>query len=144
MSDPNTIEFLITELSRVLDTLQGGPVTELEWKKEGYGFKVRRSPHTVLLSRTVLAPSGEAEEAGLPPSVSVASPVVGVFRFGEWRREPGEPMKAGEALGFVEALNVRHAVEAEQDGVLLEIVVEEGDTVEYGQTLFKIAENHVS
>jgi acetyl-CoA carboxylase carboxyltransferase component len=55
-------------------------------------------------------------------------------------RTPGEPVKAGSAIVILEAMKMEHEVLAETDGVVREIEVESGDTVEEGQLLAVIEE----
>ena len=47
-------------------------------------------------------------------------------------------MKKGQVLGIVEAMKLMNEIECEYDGTVVEIPVQNGDTVEYGQTLFVI------
>ena len=46
----------------------------------------------------------------------------------------------GQVLAIVEAMKLMNGIESEQDGVITEICVKNGEAVEYGQTLFKIAD----
>ncbi|MBC7222206.1 acetyl-CoA carboxylase biotin carboxyl carrier protein [Candidatus Bipolaricaulota bacterium] len=75
--------------------------------------------------------------------IIVRSPVVGTF----WiRPAPGEPpfvkvgdfVQPGQVLCIVEAMKVMNEVRAEVAGVVEEILVEEGEAVEYGQPLFRL------
>jgi len=96
----------------------------------------------VTLRRALQAP---APAAPPPPAegLIVRSPVVGTF----WiRPAPGEPpfvkvgdlVQPGQVLCIVEAMKVMNEVRAEVAGVVEEILVEEGDPVEYGQPLFRL------
>lgn len=84
------------------------------------------------------APAQEPAEPGL---VTVTAPVVGIF----YRRpepgaapfvEPGAPVRAGETMALVEVMKMFNSVTAETDGVVAEVLVEDGALVEYGQPLF--------
>jgi biotin carboxyl carrier protein len=68
---------------------------------------------------------------------SIPSPGVGYFVFGDGLG-PGLAVQAGDALGFVDVLGVRHEVRAPQDGVVRNLVTESGEAVEYGQTLLEL------
>lgn len=48
-------------------------------------------------------------------------------------------MKKGQTLGIVEAMKLMNEIESDCDGIVTEIAVANGDTVEYGQTLFVIS-----
>ena len=75
----------------------------------------------------------------------IVSPLVGTFY--EASQEGAEPfvtvgsqVKKGQVLAIVEAMKLMNEIESEQDGVITEICVKNGEAVEYGQTLFKIAD----
>lgn len=73
----------------------------------------------------------------------VKSPLVGVFYAAPSPNdEPyvtvGTAVKKGDVLCIVEAMKLMNEITAEQDGVIAEVCVENGEVVEYGQTLFMI------
>ena len=51
----------------------------------------------------------------------------------------GDIIKKGQVLGIVEAMKLMNEIEAEKDGVLKAILVNNGDIVEYDQPMFEIA-----
>ena len=53
----------------------------------------------------------------------------------------GDQIEAGQTLCIIEAMKMMYEVKAETSGTLQEILVEEGDVVEYEQPLFMIAPN---
>ena len=55
--------------------------------------------------------------------------------------EVGEPVKKGQTLCIVEAMKLMNEIESEADGVVKEILVENGKPVEFGQRLFTIIPN---
>lgn len=50
----------------------------------------------------------------------------------------GDTVKKGQTLGIIEAMKLMNEIESEYDGVVEEILVENGQMVEYGQVLFVI------
>lgn len=86
------------------------------------------------------APAAVAEE---PKGTVVKSPMVGTFY-----RSPspgakafvelGQAVKAGDTLCIIEAMKLLNEIEAEVAGEVKEILVENGQPVEYGQPLFVI------
>lgn len=90
-----------------------------------------------------LAP-GVAEAAPAEPEGhTVKSPMVGTF----YRSaapgskafvEVGTPIKTGETVCIIEAMKLLNEIEADADGVIKAILVENGQPVEYGQPLFII------
>lgn len=81
-----------------------------------------------------------AEQAGHV----VKSPMVGTFYAssapgGPPLAEIGQTVEAGDVLCIIEAMKIMNQIEADVSGVIREVLVENGDPVEYGQPLFIIA-----
>src|SRR5262249_20347360 len=85
-----------------------------------------------------------AAAAELPKGNIVKSPMVGTF----YRSpspganafiEVGQAVKPGDTLCIIEAMKLLNEIEAEVAGEVKEILVENGQAVEYGQPLFVIA-----
>jgi pyruvate/2-oxoglutarate dehydrogenase complex dihydrolipoamide acyltransferase (E2) component len=55
-----------------------------------------------------------------------------------WLKEPGEHFKKGEPLFEIETSKVVNQVEASEDGIMGEQLVEEGDEVAVGTELAKV------
>lgn len=75
--------------------------------------------------------------------ITVTSPMVGTFyRSAEPDTPPfvneGDDVVVGDTLCIVEAMKILHEVKAEQAGKIQHITVNDGDMVEYGQTLFEL------
>ena len=90
------------------------------------------------------SPSGPANEA--PTSLDshiVKSPMVGTFYRSaspgaKFFVEVGDAVKAGQAICIIEAMKLMNEVEADKDGVIKAIMVENGQPVEYGEPLMMI------
>jgi acetyl-CoA carboxylase biotin carboxyl carrier protein len=97
-------------------------------------------------SASVGAPSAVATPAPPPPEPAghvVKSPMVGTFyRSSSPGAAPfvelGQTVKAGDTLCIIEAMKLLNEIEAEVGGVIKEVLVENGQPVEYGQPLFVI------
>ena len=95
------------------------------------------------------APAAEAPAAGseaedaLPAGNVVKSPLVGTFYAAPAEdAEPfvkvGDSVKEGQVLAIVEAMKLMNEIESDFTGTVKEILVENGQAVEYGQPLFVI------
>ena len=102
------------------------------------------------LPADVSAPA-PAAPAPVPPSTAdtddegyaVTAPMVGTFYSGPSPGAPayvqlGDRVSAGDTLCIVEAMKMMNQIEAEVAGTIKSIRVQNGDPVEYGQTLFVI------
>ncbi len=92
----------------------------------------------------VAAPAATAEAPAAPSGHVVKSPMVGTFyRSPNPESKPfvevGQTVKAGDTLCIIEAMKLLNEIEADVAGTVREILVDNGQAVEYGQPLFIIA-----
>jgi len=142
----------LTQLKELLETLDAGGASEFEYEDETVRLRIalaRGAPAAVTVASPVAAagipaaapaPAAPAED---PNTVYVTSPFVGTFyRAPAPGAEPfvsvGTVVKAGQTLCIVEAMKLMNELEADVSGTILEILVENGNSVEFGQKLFKI------
>lgn len=74
---------------------------------------------------------------------SVKSPIVGVFYAAPAEKaesfvKAGDPVNKGQTLCIIEAMKLMNEIVAEEDGVISEVCVTNGQVVEYGTELFRI------
>ncbi len=89
---------------------------------------------------------GNAEEGIKPNSISlhkIVSPMVGTFYKAASPDSPpyvklGDQVREGSVVCIVEAMKLMNEIEAEINGTIVEILVENGQLVEYGQPLFLV------
>lgn len=55
--------------------------------------------------------------------------------------EVGSEVKKGDVLCIIEAMKLMNEIESEYDGKIVEILVKDGEAVDYGKPLFKIKSN---
>ena len=73
----------------------------------------------------------------------IKAPMVGIFYVSPSPEEPefvgkGQDIKAGDVLCIIEAMKIMNQIESDASGKLVRVLVENGETVEYGQPLFVI------
>jgi acetyl-CoA carboxylase biotin carboxyl carrier protein len=146
----------LRKLKTLIDLVSESGIAELEIT-EGEGkvriVKFSQTQHPVAYAAPV-APPGYApaapaaggvapEPAPVAPGHTVKAPMVGTF----YRAanpgsaafvEVGQTVKEGEPLCIIEAMKLLNEIEADKSGVVTEILVENGEPVEYGQPLFVI------
>ena len=84
--------------------------------------------------------TGTKDRAALTP---VTSPMVGTFYRAPSPESPpyvsvGDRIKKGQTLCIIEAMKLMNKIDSEVEGEIVEITVENGSPVEYGQILFLI------
>ena len=78
-----------------------------------------------------------------PILVEVPSPMVGTFYRSPAPAEPpfvevGDRIRSGQTVCIIEAMKLMNEIEAEVSGRVIEILVQDGEPVEYGQPLMRI------
>jgi len=141
-------------------------LTEFAVEEEGFKLRIRREPHGLPVVTQSYAPHMVQQPAVPPPAppaqapvqpvaapqnpaqdeagiVYVKSPMVGTFY-----RSPSPDSKPFAELDtkvtentvvcIIEAMKIMNEIQAETSGTIIEIMVESGQPVEYGQRLFKV------
>lgn len=92
------------------------------------------------------APAAEPAAAPQPAAASgveVTAPIVGTFYEAPAPdADPfvkvGDTVEVGQVLCIIEAMKLMNEIEAETNGVITEVLINNGEPVEYGQALFRI------
>lgn len=89
-------------------------------------------------------PVSEPNKSDVIEGKLITSPMVGTFYQASSPNsapfvEIGQTIKVGQVLCIIEAMKLLNQIEADQAGVIKEILVKDGSPVEYGQPLFVIA-----
>jgi|SRR5690554_4013165 len=141
----------LRKLKTLIDLVAESGIAELEIT-EGEG-KVRIVKFSQSLQPVAYAPEPAPAPAAAAPVAPAAAPVpaghaVKAPMVGTFYRAPnpgaspfvevGQAVKEGEPLCIIEAMKLLNEIEADKSGVIKEILVENGEPVEYGQPLFVI------
>ena len=137
---------VIRELARLLDETG---LTEIEYQRDGASIRVARQANaTAARPRPTELPAAAPSAPGPAPVAFdptqhpglVASPMVGTAYLGPAPGarpfvEVGSQVKAGETLIIIEAMKTMNQIPAPRSGTVIQILVEDGQPVEYGQPL---------
>jgi acetyl-CoA carboxylase biotin carboxyl carrier protein len=147
------MEQSLDKLRDLIETLRNGDVGEFEYEDETIRVRINMGraealapPEVTVAAPVAAAPAASPTTAAeLPASdvTFVTSPFVGTFYRAPSPEaapfvQPGQRIEKGQTLCIVEAMKLMNEIEAETAGTLLEIMVENGTSVEFGQRLFKI------
>ena len=149
----------LRKLKTLIELVESSGIGELEIQEGEERVRITRAsagpPSTIVVPAAVGAvplPAGAAgaPAAGAPPLPEapppepqghvVKSPMVGTFyRAATPGAKPfvevGDTVQAGDTLCIIEAMKLMNEIEADQAGVVKEILVENGQPVEFGQPL---------
>jgi biotin carboxyl carrier protein len=124
-------------LRHALKTAQDHGFAEVELAVEEATFKARLQPGGRPRPK-VTANKGAAASNGEAPPLVIKSPIVGFYRLGPEPLAPGKLVKQGEVVAVVNALGIANDVESTVAGEIVEVLVEDGQPVEFGQVLAKV------
>lgn len=141
--DAPLTEGLADQLGELLKLVDGSDVLELEVEHEGTRFIVRREVANPRAGGYASEPQRSAPVSAHADEFVITAPLVGVFRrssggSGESALEEGDAVMAGQVVGAVEAMGMLNRVQSERAGTVQELLVREGQPVEYGQPLLVI------
>jgi acetyl-CoA carboxylase biotin carboxyl carrier protein len=140
------------EITKLVSFLEEKHLTHFELEVEGFKIKISRAPSQEAAPAEVSAPAPAAQPepqavpaAGEAPGAFhyITSPMVGTFYRAPDPTSPsfveiGEEVKKSQTLCIIEAMKLMNEIESDLDGIVVEIYVENGKPVEYGQRLFAI------
>jgi acetyl-CoA carboxylase biotin carboxyl carrier protein len=133
----------LKQIKQIIDLMKRSELTEFAVEEEGFKLKIRRGTNglpIVSAAGPAGASSGSGDEAGV---VYVKSPMVGTFyRAASPESKPfadsGTKVVENTIVCIIEAMKIMNEIQAEVKGTVVEVLVENGQPVEYGQRLFKI------
>lgn len=153
----------IEEIKTIVRLMSEHDLTEFKIEAEAYNLCIRRgsgappaqvvmaAPAAMPLAAPAAAPAAAAASVPAPaapaepavPVTTIDSPLVGTFyRAASPEAQPfvkvGDKVTEETIVGIIEAMKVMNEIKAEKSGVVKEVLVENGQPVEYGQALFVI------
>ena len=141
VSESNVSELEITEAEGKVRIVKSAPVSAMPMVAAPQ-MAVVAAPATAPAVAAVTAPAVAAEAEAVKGHV-VKSPMVGTFYRAaspgaKAFADVGSQVKEGEAICIVEAMKIMNEIDADKSGTVTQILVENGQAVEYGQPLFVI------
>ena len=135
-----------TDIRKYAELMKELGLTGLEITEENSKVRLERSvsPPAKETIYSVTESVGDIQTTSEPKDyISVNSPIVGVFYAAPAENaDPyvaiGDRVKKGQTLCIVEAMKLMNEITAEEDGVVSDICVTNGQVVEYGTELFRI------
>ena len=130
-------------IKELTDCLNEFNLTEIEYTDKDTKIKVSKSNAASSSQVENVAASTSASTKEKPKTVSgteVKSPIIGTAYHSpepgaKKFAEVGKKIKKGETIMIVEAMKTMNHVPSTADGIIKEICVEDGQPVEYGQTI---------
>ncbi|MSQ02801.1 MAG: acetyl-CoA carboxylase biotin carboxyl carrier protein [Myxococcales bacterium] len=140
----------VRDMVRLMKT-QG--VAEFTWKQEGvelavkfggYAQPMAGAPPVAPAPAAVSLPATPTARSGTVDQKVVRAPIVGTFYRAPSPDVPayasvGDKVRKGQVVCIIEAMKLMNQVESDVDGVVVEILVDNGQPVQFGQELFRLS-----
>jgi acetyl-CoA carboxylase biotin carboxyl carrier protein len=145
-TEASTVQLVVKETKDLIKALEGTSTRRVKLHVAGLDIEVERQELTVVAGAPTTyapAPGAPAAAAAAPGRMPVVAPLVGVFyRAASPGAKPfvdvGDTVERGQKVGIVEAMKMMNEVTSDFRGTVAEIVVANGETVQYEQTLMLI------
>ncbi|MGO2241720.1 MAG: acetyl-CoA carboxylase biotin carboxyl carrier protein [Halomonas sp.] len=149
----------IRKVKKLIELLEESNISEIEIQEGEESVRISRHPNGATwqqqpmpqYAQPAYAPTASAPPVDVEPTASasyrgeaVNSPMVGTF----YRSpapgaksfvEVGDTVKQGDTVCIIEAMKMMNQIEADRDGVVEAILVEDGEPVEFDQPMIVIA-----
>ena len=153
----------IKEIKQIVDLMKKSDLSEFAVEEENFKLKIKRDTgreaQPQIVSYAPAAPSVPAPQvataqsgpaASSPPveddsAIYITSPMVGTFYASASPENPpylsiGDTVSSDSIVCIIEAMKIMNEIQAEQSGDIAEILVENGQPVEYGEVMFRMRE----
>ena len=155
--------FDLDKFRKLLQLMEKFGVSEVNLQNDEESWKIRRGPRQVAFAQpqfsqefsaapmipvaaapaTAVARSVVSAGTAAPAGVTINAPTVGTFYSAASPEDPafvsvGSIVKPDTVICMIEAMKVFNQIQSEKSGKVVEILVENGDAVGFGQPLFRI------
>ena len=148
----------LKQIKQIIDLMKRSELTEFAVEEEGFKLKIRRglngspapisnggsTPSVELAGNSASSPpfpqGTDKEEPGI---AYIKAPMVGTYYRSPSPESPpfvevNTKVEENSVICIIEAMKIMNEIQAEVKGTIVEILVENGQPVEYGQRLFKL------
>jgi len=151
----------LIKIKQVVDLMKKSDLSEFEIQDQDFKLRIKRdlpgrapiaaqaapvaaAPAPVAAPAPTAAAPAPAAPAAADPSIKlVTSPMVGTYYATPSPENPpfvtvGSPIKADSVVCIIEAMKVMNEIQSEISGTVVECLVANGTSVEFGQPLFRV------
>ncbi len=149
----------LNKIKQVVDLMKKSDLSEFEIQDQEFKLRIKRdlpgraaiaaapaapAPVAAAPAPVAAAPSVPAAPAAADPSIKlVTSPMVGTYYATPSPENPpfvavGSPIKVDSVVCIIEAMKVMNEIQSEIAGTVVECLVANGTSVEFGQPLFRV------
>ena len=139
------------QLTKLINTVSASDLSEFCYEENGVKLRMKKARNVVEVNevqtlpvKTEKVPEQKEEQTKCCECGNeILSPLVGTFYAAPSEDaapyvQVGDHVKKGQTLAIIEAMKLMNEIESDYDGVVTEILAENGKPVEYGEVLFRI------
>jgi acetyl-CoA carboxylase biotin carboxyl carrier protein len=151
----------LKDIKAIIDLMRKNDLSVFELEKDGFKIRLQKGSagQPILTAPIAIAPNMTGAAAALMPAEvgaaggehsaategtkEITSPMVGTFYRGASPESPpfvdvGATVTEDSVVCIIEAMKVMNEIKAETNGVIAEVLVENGKPVQFGQVLFRV------
>lgn len=146
----------LKEIKELIDLMNEYGLIEIEIEKEGTKIRLKKGSlgnlHPVSMEANILKPESkrppqvtlfQEESKTKAKSIEIKSPMIGTFyRAPHPEARPfvdvGDEVEVGQVICIIEAMKLMNEIKSEIKGKIIEVLVNNGDPVEFGQPIFRV------
>ncbi len=136
----------LDQILQLIEKVSDSSLTAFDYEANGVKITMehgKAEPVQIISEPSVQPKAEKAPEKKEKEGVFVTSPLVGTFYAAPAEdAEPfvkaGDTVKKGQVVAIVEAMKLMNEIESEVDGVIAEVLVKNGEMVDYGKPLFRV------
>ena len=139
----------LRKIKKLIEMLQESDLSEIEVKEGEESVRINRKKGNIEIPQQIVAPQSQKKETienDDEPKENLSyiqSPMVGTFYRSPAPGKPpfveiGQKVKKGDTICIIEAMKMMNQVKSEFDGKIVDIKVENGQPVEFNESLVSI------
>ncbi|HEY7031897.1 MAG TPA: acetyl-CoA carboxylase biotin carboxyl carrier protein [Thermomicrobiales bacterium] len=144
--DEPTLDEVTDAVRSLVEVMRTSGLTELDVSAGSVSIRLRTPKGTGGAKRQPPSSDGKLEPS--PPTADIAghvvtAPMIGTFYASPAPGEPpfvrvGDRVAAGQTIGIIEAMKIMNEIVADHSGVVVEVLVDNAQAVEYGSPLLRL------
>ena len=154
-SQPTTITVDLKEIRKIVELMDQHELSYFHLKEEGVDLKMKKGADIVQVAQAAMpaapasapaaqaAPAGGEAPADAPAGNAITAPMVGTYYSASSPDaaafvKVGDTISEGQTICIIEAMKVMNEIQSEIAGTVVECLVANGTSVEFGQPLFRV------
>ncbi|MFC1804735.1 acetyl-CoA carboxylase biotin carboxyl carrier protein [Candidatus Omnitrophota bacterium] len=143
----------IKEIKEMINLMNENGLMELEIEKQGLRIRLKKTASgsieggPIIVEREQVSPGAAAAKETNPQvsakTVEIKAPMVGTFYRAASPESPpyvevGQSVESGQVICIIEAMKLMNEIKSEINGKIVDILVDNAEPVEFGQSVFLI------